>query len=416
MGYVDTWTRSDPLRRRLRRLTLAERVEEAREFLKLFHHEHELPAPALAARQRAAIRELRRDGVVTFTPDELAFGARVAWRNHANCIGRLYWKSLDVIDARTVTEPDAIARLVVDQLAAAAANGNSKPTITIFAPVKGDRLPAYIESRQAIQYAGYVADDGAVLGDPVNAEATRTAIALGWNPPEPRGRFDVLPLLVRDAAGRRLLYALPPGAVLEVPLTHPASPTFDALGLRWYGVPCVCDMVLTIGGVDFPCAPFNGFYMATEIASRNLIDEVRYDLLEPVADALGVARDDRLRRDVTLTELNRAVLHSFESAGVNIVDHHAASRQYLDFVRLEHAAARAPSANWAWIVPPQASAGCPVFHQPMTDHGDVPNFYRGRAQDGDRLHPARLVEQRGRTLRRLDRLKRRLRRWRRTAD
>lgn len=409
MAYVDTWTQSNPLRRRLRRLTRGERIEEAVDFLKLFHHEQGLDGAALAIRQRAVVRDLWRFGAYVHTPEELAFGARVAWRNHANCIGRLWWKSLDVIDARHVVDPDAIAQAIVDQLAAARGS-SARSRISIFAPVHGDLLPAYVESRQAVQYAGY-ADARGTVGDPLNIEITRTAEALGWKPPDEIGQFDILPLVLRDANGRRLIYELPTAEISEVSITHPSIAAIADLGLRWYSVPCVCDLILCIGGIDYPCAPFNGFYMATEIASRNLADETRYDALARVARAIDADLSEPFWKDQALLELNRAVLHSFRAAGAEIVDHHTASRQYLDFVRLEHAAGRMPSANWDWIVPPQASSACPVFHLSMTDHGDLPNFYRTRAIDGGRLTPARLTEQRSRTMRRLDDIKRRYRRW-----
>ena len=413
MRYVDSWTRADPLQRRLRRLTNGERHEEMVDFLRLYHHEHELSDAVLAGRIGAARRERRLTGTYTHTPGEVVFGARVAWRNHANCIGRVLWKSLDVIDARHVVDPNAMARQVIDQLETAGASGNRRPMITIFAPARDGRPSAYFDCRQIVQYAGYLSPEG-IIGDPQNVEATRAAIAFGWQPPTTPGPFDLLPFAICDATGRRLLYELPAGAVREVAIAHPALPGIAALGLRWYTVPLVTDVILTIGGIDYPCAPFNGYYMATEIASRNLADVARYNLLERVAAAIGVDLADPLWRDQALVELNRAVLHSFAENGATIVDHHVASRQYLDFVRLEHAVGRVPSGNWEWIVPPQASAACPVFHLPMTDHGDVPNFYRSRALDGARLGPARLTEQRGRARRRLDRIKNRLRRWLRT--
>ena len=35
-----------------------------------------------------------------------------------------------------------------------------------------------------------------------------------------------------------------------------------------------------IGGIIYPTAPFNGWYMVTEIGVRNFIDTYRYNLLE----------------------------------------------------------------------------------------------------------------------------------------
>ena len=39
-------------------------------------------------------------------------------------------------------------------------------------------------------------------------------------------------------------------------------------------------MMLDIGGLQFTAAPFNGWYMSSEIASRNFGDEYRYNLLK----------------------------------------------------------------------------------------------------------------------------------------
>ena len=38
-------------------------------------------------------------------------------------------------------------------------------------------------------------------------------------------------------------------------------------------------MCLEIGGICYPAAPFNGWYMGTEIGARNLADTDRYDQL-----------------------------------------------------------------------------------------------------------------------------------------
>ena len=55
---------------------------------------------------------------------------------------------------------------------------------------------------------------------------------------------------------------------------------FGELGLRWYALPAVSNMLLEIGGLEFPAAPFNGWYMSSEIGTRNLCDSHRYNLLQ----------------------------------------------------------------------------------------------------------------------------------------
>lgn len=376
---------SNPLRQRLRMLAPAAKLAEAESFIRQFHDENGLDQATCEARLREVRRSLARTNHYDHTADELTFGARIAWRNHARCIGRLFWKSLVVIDRREVTDPAEIAACCAEHLVSARKSGGIRSTITVFAPVRGDALPAHIESRQLVQYAGYLEADGSVLGDPASIEATRTAIALGWTPPRARSRFDILPLQICDARGRRHLFEYPEGAVQEVAITHPAAPAIAGLGLRWYTVPAVSSMVMTIGGIEYPCAPFNGFYMASEIASRNFADESRYDQLRAAARALGIDTAGALWKDRVLTELNEAVLHSFRSAGATILDHHTASAQFMEFFQKERSAGREPSAEWSWIVPPQASAACPVYHLPMQDHHAVPNYYGSAATDGARL-------------------------------
>lgn len=39
-------------------------------------------------------------------------------------------------------------------------------------------------------------------------------------------------------------------------------------------------MKFDVGGVEFPCAPFNGWYMVTEVGARDLGDSARYNMLE----------------------------------------------------------------------------------------------------------------------------------------
>lgn len=410
---VDTRSSSDPLRRRLRRLTTRERLEEALAFTRLFHRENQFSDAACHIREAEIRRSLRQSGTYEHTREELAFGARVAWRNHARCIGRLFWRSLEVIDCRGVLDPDEMAARIMDHMALALSDGRVRSIITVFSPAIDATAQPYVESAQVVQYAGYVDATGQPIGDAQNLEATRIARSLGWQPPGPPGMFDVLPLIIRDHRGRRLMYEVPRTVIREVEIVHPDYPGIADLGLRWYAMPCVSNMIMTVGGLDYPCAPFSGFYMNTEIASRNLADENRYNMLPTVASAIGdpPRKEHALWKDRALLELNRAVLHSYDRAGVTMVDHHTASEQYMEFARREHTAGRIPSGDWSWIVPPQGSPSCPVFHLPMRNLHAVPNYYHSRARDGAGLHQNYDSEVRSTARRRWDRLKRRFRTW-----
>jgi nitric-oxide synthase len=221
-----------------------------------------------------------------------------------------------------------------------------------------------------VRYAGYLRADGAVLGDPMNVAATLQARTLGWAP-RPRTAFDQLPLMVSpghpedEPAPPPTAFPLPADAVLEVPLTHPVLSWFAELGLRWHAVPAVSDMCLEIGGICYRAAPFNGWYLGTEIGARNLADEDRYDLLPEIAKRLGldVSTERSLWRDRALVELNLAVLHSFDGAKVTLADHHNESRRFLSHLEREERSGRTVPADWTWIVPPVSGGATPVFHR-----------------------------------------------------
>lgn len=411
-------TVSSPLARRLRQLSALERREEARAFLALFHRDGGGSPAAFNKRWAEIRRSLNRTGTYQHTPEELAFGARVAWRNHGRCIGRIYWESLEVVDCRRLTDPDAIMDRMVNHMREALGDGRIRSMISIFAPVQSSALPAYIESQQITQYAGYLRQDGSVVGDRQNVEFTRIAISLGFRPPAETGRFDLLPVLIRDRYDRRLLFELPIDCIRQVPIVHPENTGIGELNLKWYAVPCVSGMIMTIGGIDYPCAPFSGFYMSTEIASRDFADKKRYDLLPAVAEKLGYnlgKNGTALWADKTLTELNIAVLHSFKAAGLSIIDHHVADSLYMEFHHREQINGRQVAGDWRWIVPPQASAACDVFHLRMRNFHPVPNFYNSRADDGLRMMPFYGDTYRNRLEMAHDRVSRRWKLWKRLA-
>jgi nitric-oxide synthase len=348
----------------------------AEDFLRL-HHREQPEAGPLVRRLDAVREQLADTGTYRHTAGELEFGARVAWRNSNRCIGRLYWRSLQVRDLRHVTDAAAIARECADHLRIATNGGRIRPLISVFAPDAPGRPGPRIRSEQLVRYAGHRAPDGRVTGDPLNVELTHLAQRLGWSAGEPTP-FDVLPLIVQGAGGAPQMFPLPADAVLEVPLDHPERPWSTQWGLRWHAVPAVADMCLEIGGVCYRAAPFNGWYMGTEIGARNLADTDRYDLLPRVAASLGLdtGSDRSLWRDRALVELNRAVLHSFDRAGVSMADHHTESRRFLRHMDQENRKGRAVSAEWSWIVPPMSGAATPVFHRTYDGTERSPAFVR----------------------------------------
>ena len=56
-------------------------------------------------------------------------------------------------------------------------------------------------------------------------------------------------------------------------------PWFKELGLKWYAMPAVANMNMEVGGLEYTGAPFNGWYMGTEVGARDLCDVHRYNIL-----------------------------------------------------------------------------------------------------------------------------------------
>lgn len=352
-------------------------LERAEAFLCAYHEEEGLSG--LSDRLAAVREEIRRTGSYVQTQAELTHGARVAWRNSNRCIGRLFWKSLMVLDRRQVDTASAVVAALEEHLALATNGGRIRPMISIFPPQSSEGgAPVRIWNKQLIRYAGYRREDGSVLGDPAQLAFTEECRKRAW-----RGAgspFDVLPWLVSVDGADPVVHPVPADLVLEVPLAHPEHPWFAELGWRWHAVPVISDMVLEIGGILYPAAPFNGWYMVTEIGARNLGDPDRYNLLPVVARAMGWDRSARsvFWKDRALVLLNEAVAHSFRAAGVQLTDHHEASEQFLRFVRNETTLGRKVMADWAWIVPPMAGSTMAVFHQHFDNEVRTPNYFHNR--------------------------------------
>jgi nitric-oxide synthase len=348
----------------------------AREFLELFHTENPR-AGSVGPRVAAVMREIDLTGTYWHTSEELTFGARVAWRNNERCIGRLYWHSLQVRDLRTVSDAGRIAAHCFDHLRLAHNGGKIRPMISVFAPETPYRPAPRIWNEQLIRYAGHTLPDERVLGDPRYLAFTSGLIERGWQPPSSPGAFDVLPLVVETVEEGPQLFELPAASIHEVPLRHPELAWFADLDLRWHAVPVISNNRLVIGGVSYPAAPFNGWYMGTEIGARNLGDSDRYALVPEVAERMGLDTSDEttLWRDRALVELNRAVLHSFRAQGVTITDHHTESRRFLTHLEREENAGRRCPTDWTWIVPPMSGSQTPVFHRHYDSAPQVPNFF-----------------------------------------
>ncbi|MCM4076839.1 nitric oxide synthase oxygenase [Paractinoplanes hotanensis] len=346
---------------------------EAEDFLRQCYTENQRLGP-VEPRLAIVRAQIAATGTYVHTTEELAYGAKLAWRNASRCIGRLYWRSLVVLDRRRARTADEIFSLLVNHLQTAG-DGQIRPVISVFAAAQPGQPYARVWNEQLIRYAGYRGADGCPRGDSRQEQFTAAMQGYGW-----RGKgdhFDVLPLAIETPAEGVRLYELPDRAIREVPLTHPEHSWFDELGLRWHAVPAISNMRLTIGGVHYPLAPFNGWYLGTEIGARNLADTDRYDMLPVVAARLGLdtSRESTLWRDRALLELNVAVLHSFEKAGIRMSDHHTESQRFLKHLSNEEKAGRRVPADWTWIVPPMSGGITPVFHRYYDEMDLRPAFY-----------------------------------------
>ena len=173
-----------------------------------------------------------------------------------------------------------------------------------------------------------------MIGDAHSAIFTDFCQELGW---QGEGtNYDVLPLVFSIDGKAPIYKEIPREEVKEVPIEHPEYP-ISSLGVKWYGVPMISDMRLEIGGISYTAAPFNGWYMGTEIGARNLADRDRYNLLPAVAEMmdLDTSRNGTLWKDKALIELNIAVLHSFKNKELVLLIAILFAQQFQQFEKQE---------------------------------------------------------------------------------
>nr|XP_056715766.1 nitric oxide synthase, brain [Euleptes europaea] len=319
-------------------------------------------------------KEIETTDTYQLRDTELIYGAKHAWRNASRCVGRIQWSKLQVFDARDCTTAHGMFNYICNHIKYATNKGNLRSAITIFPQRTDCKHDFRVWNPQLIRYAGYKQPDGIILGDPASIELTELCVQQGWK--APRGRFDILPLLLQANGNDPELFEIPPELVLEVPIRHPKFSWFKDLGLKWYGLPAVANMLLEIGGLEFSGCPFSGWYMGTEIGVRDYCDNSRYNILEEVAKKmnLDMRKTSSLWKDQALVEINIAVLYSFQSDKVTIVDHHSATESFLKHMENEYRCRGGCPADWAWIVPPMSASITPVFHQEMLNYRLTPSF------------------------------------------
>ena len=352
-------------------------LKKAKQFLDLISLEQAWGSEDQERRWKEIREEVHATGTYTQTYEELAYGTQVAWRNASKCVGRIAWNNMVVRDRRHITDPDEMFRECQEHVKFATNGGNLQITMTVFRPKQSkERWGARFWNSQLYRYAAYELPDGSVMGDPVNLSLTNTIIKFGWQPPEPRSAYDILPLVIELPGQEPKMYHWQPEEVLEVHIEHPTVPALKELGMRWYAIPAISNFSVHIGGIHYGCVPFNGWYMDTEIM-RDFLDESRYNKMEEIAKVLKLdtSSEQTLWRDRVALELNIAILHSFQKAKVTIVDHQTASRQFLTHDLREKRAGRECPGDWGWVVPATGGSACPVWHHQMRDFYLEPAYH-----------------------------------------
>lgn len=348
---------------------------QAKEFLEVyFQGQKRSKNEDFEYRLEEARNEIDETGTWQPTRDELAYGAKLAWRNAARCIGRIQWKNLELQDARSAICSKDMFDALVKHLEYATNGGNIRSMITIFPPRIEGREDFRVWSPQMLSYAGYQQEDGTVIGDPSKVQLTRICQRLGWK--GKGGRFDILPWVFSAPGETPTFYDIPDELVLRIKLEHPSFPWFAELNLEWYAIPAVSDMMFDVGGIEFTAAPFSGWYMGTEVGARDLCDPQRYNITNEVALKMGLDTTSpaSLWKDKVLVEVNLAVLYSYQQAKVTIVDHHTAAETFMKHMETEQKLRGGCPADWVWVVPPMSASITPVYHQEMIVYNLKPSY------------------------------------------
>jgi len=359
-------------------------LHEAQKYITQLYEELGYTDDQLAVRLKEVNTDISLTGSYTHTAEELQHGARMAWRNNSRCIGRLFWKTLQLLDFRHLEDEEDIFSALFQHIAKGTNDGRIKPTISVFRQTS-EQFKLRIWNHQLLRYAGYERD-GHIVGDPSSIAFTKQCEELGW-----RGNgthFDILPLVIQMNDRTPVWKELPKEIVKEVTIEHPTYEWFKELGLKWYAVPFVSDMSLDIGGITYSAAPFNGWYMITEIAVRNFGDEARYNKLPIIARNMGldVSTNQSFWKDKALLAITEAVFHSYRSQKISIVDHHSAAEQFCTFEQQEKTANREVNGRWSWLIPPLSPSATNIWHTSYTEKHITPNyFYQEQLSVSDKL-------------------------------
>ena len=328
--------------------------------------------------------QIARTGTYRHTTAELTIGCRLAWLHHAGCADRMGWDKLTVVDKRDHVTASEIFRACRQHLDESVNRGRIRPRITVFAPDAPDAPGPVIWNEQIIRYAGYpIAGSDQVLGDPISLDMTAAALELGWpggrladvgdGLQRTRGEYDVLPLVIQTAGEGPRWFEIPAHQVCEVVVQHPRIQLVERLGMIWYAAPVISNMVLVIGGITYPAAPFGGWFQLWEIAEDL---GVRYGKLPELAKTLLLDMTDPLWLDEALLELMRSIRHSYTSDNIMIDHHHRMARKHKQLAERMRASDMRLPADPEVAVPPVSECVTATFRDSHVAVPRWPNFVR----------------------------------------
>lgn len=175
-------------------------MREAVEYQALFNKENKRPSHELAARLREVTEDITNKGTYTHTLEEMRFGTRVAWRNAPKCANRKHWDCLEVIDARHCRTTGSMFDACLSLLERAAKTAALTANILLFRPqTPGTNDGPRIWNNQLLRFACYrEGQTESLVGDPSEIGFTQMLeVEYGWKAPNPRTRFDLLPLMMQ---------------------------------------------------------------------------------------------------------------------------------------------------------------------------------------------------------------------------
>lgn len=134
-------------------------------------------------------------------------------------------------------------------------SGALRPAITVFKPRVPGQSDLRIWNGMGISFAGYPHG----IGDQGNLDFTQFCQKLGWR--SEGSNFDILPLVLSDESTIPKFYEIPQELIFMVPIIHPSEKAITDMKLQWYALPFVTGLILEVGGIHFPAAPFAGIYL-----------------------------------------------------------------------------------------------------------------------------------------------------------